>query len=110
MREVIEVSKQLSMTIAGAKRFFAVMDDIPTVIENGSSPVTISNAPTIEVSDVWFRYGEPISYVLKGGNFSIPSGSTVAIVGMTGAKIDDPYPSHDAVVGSGERGYPSGRA
>ncbi|PKL60550.1 MAG: ABC transporter ATP-binding protein [Methanomicrobiales archaeon HGW-Methanomicrobiales-4] len=85
MREVIEVSKQLSMTIAGAKRFFAVMDDIPAVLENGSPAVIMSGAPTLEVSDVWFRYGEQEPYVLKGASFSIPSGSTAAIVGMTGA-------------------------
>lgn len=85
MREVIEVSKQLSMTIAGAKRFFTVMDDIPAVLENGSPKVTISSTPSLEVSDLWFRYGEQEPYVLKGTSFSIPSGSTAAIVGMTGA-------------------------
>ncbi|HWQ66683.1 MAG TPA: ABC transporter ATP-binding protein [Methanospirillum sp.] len=85
MREVIEVSKQLSMTIAGAKRFFAVTDDIPVVQENGSPKVAISSTPSLEVSDVWFRYGEQEPYVLKGASFSIPSGSTAAIVGMTGA-------------------------
>lgn len=85
MREVVEVSKQLSMTIAGAKRFFTVMDDTPVVSENGTPSVTISTAPTLEVSDIWFRYGETEPYVLKGVSFSIPSGTTAAIVGMTGA-------------------------
>ncbi|NLV28355.1 MAG: ABC transporter ATP-binding protein [Methanomicrobiales archaeon] len=85
MKEVVEVSKQLSMTIAGAKRFFAVMDDTPVVSENGTPSVTISTAPTLEVSDIWFRYGKTEPYVLKGVLFSIPSGTTAAIVGMTGA-------------------------
>ncbi len=85
MKDVIEVSKQLSMTIAGAKRFFAIMDDIPVVQESGSSKISLSGAPTLEVSDVWFRYGKQEPYVLKGVNFFIPSGCTAAIVGMTGA-------------------------
>lgn len=85
MREVIEVSKQLSMTIAGAKRFFAVMDDIPVVEENGTEPKTLSSAPSLDVSDLWFRYGPHEPHVLKGVSFTIPSGCTAAIVGLTGA-------------------------
>ncbi|ABD39965.1 ABC transporter related protein [Methanospirillum hungatei JF-1] len=84
-REVVEVSKQLSMTIAGAKRFFEIMDDIPVVQENGSPAVALSAVPEIEVSNVWFRYGESEPYVLKGVSFTIPSGCTAAIVGLTGA-------------------------
>jgi ATP-binding cassette subfamily B protein len=85
MREVVEVSKQLSMTVAGAKRFFTVMDDIPSVQENGSPVVMLSSVPAISVSDLWFRYGEQEPYVLNGVSFTVPSGCTAAIVGMTGA-------------------------
>ena len=85
IREVIEVSKQLTMTFAGAKRFFDVMDDIPTVTENGSYKSIVNLVPSLEVNNLWFKYGKDEPYVLKGVNFSIPSGSTAAIVGMTGA-------------------------
>ncbi len=85
IREIIEVSKQLSMTIAGAKRFFTIMDDLPVVDENDAKDIKISKTPNIEVSDLWFKYGENEPDILKGVNFSIPSGCTVAIVGMTGA-------------------------
>jgi ATP-binding cassette, subfamily C, bacterial CydC len=85
IREIVDISTYLSMTIAGAKRFFAVMDELPVVEENGLSDAKISSVPRIDVSDVWFKYGEYESYVLKGINFSIPSGQTVAVVGMTGA-------------------------
>jgi ABC-type transport system involved in cytochrome bd biosynthesis fused ATPase/permease subunit len=76
MRDVVEVSKQLSMTIAGAKRFFCHQwMDIPAVQENGSPAGIISSSPTLEVSDVWFRYGESEPYVLKGISITIPSGA-----------------------------------
>ena len=45
----------------------------------------MSAVPEIEVSNVWFRYGESEPYVLKGVSFTIPSGCTAAIVGLTGA-------------------------
>jgi len=85
MKEVIEVSKQLSMTIAGSKRFFAIMDDTPVVQETKKPEFTLSPVPSLQVSDLWFRYGETEPYVLKGISFTVPSGCTAAIVGMTGA-------------------------
>nr|WP_319540706.1 ABC transporter ATP-binding protein [uncultured Methanospirillum sp.] len=85
LKEVIEVSKQLSMTIAGSKRFFAIMDDTPVVQETEVSEIRLSSVPSFEVSDLWFRYGESEPSVLKGISFQVPSGCTAAIVGMTGA-------------------------
>ena len=61
------------------------MDNIPSVSENGSPVVTFASAPAIDVTDVWFKYGDQESYVLQGIRFSIPPGNTTAIVGMTGA-------------------------
>jgi len=40
--------------------------------------------PTIEVSNLRFRYGEQEPYVLDGVNFRITSGESVAIVGASG--------------------------
>ncbi|MDR0839114.1 MAG: ABC transporter ATP-binding protein/permease [Oscillospiraceae bacterium] len=39
----------------------------------------------IEFRDVWFRYPGSEKYVLRGFNLTVPRGSTVAIVGETGA-------------------------
>jgi ATP-binding cassette subfamily B protein len=39
----------------------------------------------IELRDVWFRYGETHSWVLRGVDLTIPSGATVALVGPNGA-------------------------
>lgn len=40
--------------------------------------------PTIEVSNLRFRYGEQEPYVLDGVNFRITSGESVAIIGASG--------------------------
>jgi ATP-binding cassette subfamily B protein len=39
----------------------------------------------IEFEDVWFRYPDSDTYVLEGFSLKIPAGTTVAIVGETGA-------------------------
>ncbi|WP_239090680.1 ABC transporter ATP-binding protein [Asanoa iriomotensis] len=39
----------------------------------------------IEVRDVWFRYSDEHPWILRGVSFTIPSGTTVALVGRNGA-------------------------
>ncbi|WP_214416178.1 ABC transporter ATP-binding protein [Sphaerisporangium fuscum] len=39
----------------------------------------------IELRDVWFRYSEEHPWILRGVNLFIPSGGTVALVGVNGA-------------------------
>ena len=39
----------------------------------------------VEFKDVWFRYPDGTDYVLENFNLKIPAGTTVAIVGETGA-------------------------
>lgn len=85
IKDVIEVSKQLSLTLAGARRFFDVMDDIPAVTDKETNKSILSAQPSLEVNNIWFRYSKTDPYVLKGVNFSLPSGSITAVVGITGA-------------------------
>jgi ABC-type multidrug transport system fused ATPase/permease subunit len=40
---------------------------------------------SLEVKDLWFRYGSELPWILKGVNFQIRSGEKVGIVGRTGA-------------------------
>ncbi|MCM2394184.1 ABC transporter ATP-binding protein [Streptomyces albipurpureus] len=39
----------------------------------------------IEFDDVWFRYGEAAPWVLRGVSFTLPHGSSLALVGLNGA-------------------------
>jgi ATP-binding cassette subfamily B protein len=40
---------------------------------------------SIELRDVWFRYGDDQPWVLRGVTLTIPRGATVALVGLNGA-------------------------
>ncbi|GAA0341538.1 ABC transporter ATP-binding protein/permease [Actinoallomurus spadix] len=42
-------------------------------------------AHSIELRDVWFRYGEDAPWVLRGLNLTIPHGTSLAVVGLNGA-------------------------
>jgi ATP-binding cassette subfamily B protein len=82
---VVEISKQLSQTFAGAGRLFMIFDEEPEVSENPAAYSGGSPEPSLSFKDVAFRYasGEPL--VLEGLNFEVPAGSSVALVGMSGA-------------------------
>jgi len=54
-------------------------DDLPA--GHGMPP----RPATIELRDVWFRYGEDGPWVLRGVNLTIPAGAAVGLVGVNGA-------------------------
>ncbi len=85
LRVIADKFNVLQMGMVAAERVFKVMDnpdemppDSPDCIDAG---VLEGN---IDFKDVWFAYKED-QYVLKGINFSIQSGQTVALVGHTGS-------------------------
>ncbi|GAA2282841.1 ABC transporter ATP-binding protein [Nonomuraea roseoviolacea subsp. roseoviolacea] len=59
-----------------------VRDDLPAP----SRPRELAPlARSIELRDVWFRYGEDSPWVLRGLNLTIPHGTSLAVVGLNGA-------------------------
>lgn len=85
LRVIADKFNVLQMGMVAAERVFKVMDnpdemppDSPDCFDAG---VLEGN---IDFKDVWFAYKED-QYVLKGINFSIHSGQTVALVGHTGS-------------------------
>jgi len=73
----------LQMGMVGSSRVFKVLDTTEQ-IENNTKIVEKEFKGDIAFKDVWFAYNEP-TYVLKGINFSLSPGETVAFVGATGA-------------------------
>ena len=73
----------LQMGMVGSSRVFKVLDT-KEQIENNTKIVEKEFKGDIAFKDVWFAYNEP-TYVLKGINFSLSPGETVAFVGATGA-------------------------
>lgn len=85
MTNIIDVSKQFSLTFAGAKRLYDLMDLEPHVLEPADPQTPELLTPSLSVEGVAFRYREGDSFVLQDIEFEVPVGQTVAIVGMTGA-------------------------
>ena len=73
----------LQMGMVGSSRVFKVLDT-KEQIENNAKVVEKEFKGDIAFKDVWFAYNEP-TYVLKGINFSLSPGETIAFVGATGA-------------------------
>ena len=73
----------LQMGMVGSSRVFKVLDT-KEQIENNGEVVSKEFKGDIAFKDVWFAYNEP-TFVLKGINFSLSPGETIAFVGATGA-------------------------
>lgn len=82
---VVEISKQLSQTFAGARRLFMIFDEEPEVCETPAAYSGTPPEPSLSFKDVDFRYAPGEPPVLEGLNFEVPAGSSVALVGMSGA-------------------------
>jgi ABC-type multidrug transport system fused ATPase/permease subunit len=85
MANIVEISKQFSLTFAGAKRLYELMDLTPSVQEPDKPVHPVSLEPSLLVENVSFRYNPQESLVLQDISFRVSAGKTVAIVGMTGA-------------------------
>ena len=73
----------LQMGIVSAERVFKVLDTHENIVDTGVSEFKgVMNQ--IEFKNIWFAYRED-HFVLKNVSFKINAGSTVALVGATGA-------------------------
>jgi ATP-binding cassette subfamily B multidrug efflux pump len=85
IRDLSDKFNTLQSALASSERIFNVMDTKNTVIE-AENPVTLEKVNgNIEFKNVSFRYAKNEDYVIKDINFSVKAGSTVAVVGATGA-------------------------
>ena len=83
IRELADKFNTLQMGMVGADRIFTVLDTREEEEDNGN---IISDKITgeIEFKNVWFAYNEE-KWVIKGINFKVNPGETLALVGATGA-------------------------
>lgn len=98
LMSVVETSKQLSQTFAGARRLYKLIDEQPTVRDEPErfSPSeseafqeregeSKSQEPSFAFENVSFGYSPTEPQILSDLSFRVPAGSTVAMVGMSGA-------------------------
>jgi ATP-binding cassette subfamily B protein len=83
IRELADKFNTLQMGIVSTERVFKIMDEPETEKNDGRyCPERIKGE--IEFRNVWFAY-EGEQYVLKDVSFKVPAGTSLAIVGATGA-------------------------
>ena len=72
---------------AAARRLFELTDAEPAVAEHpvGSRTTPTSADHTIEIRDLWFRYGPDEPWALDGLSLTVPSGGSLAVVGPSGS-------------------------
>ncbi|GBE30485.1 putative ABC transporter ATP-binding protein [bacterium BMS3Bbin04] len=85
IRELAEKWNIFQSGMASAERVFDLLDTEPAIVES-SSPISLpALSGHIEFEDVHFSYNDYGEEVLKGIDFIIEPGETIALVGATGA-------------------------
>ncbi len=80
--EIGQAGRQLADTIASTRRLHVVESE-PEPITDGDQPVP--DAPLVRFDDVRFAYPGRAAAALNGVSFTVQPGSTVAVVGSSGA-------------------------
>lgn len=83
LRKMADVFGSLQAGIVGADRVFPLIDQTPRVRDPASPRDLPAKGLSIEFENVHFSY-EPGREVIRGVSFSIPAGSSLAIVGPNG--------------------------
>lgn len=83
IRMLADKFNTLQMGLVAAERVFTLVDREDR-IENSGSIKTEKLRGEVEFSGVWFAYNHP-EWVIKGLDFRIEPGTTIAIVGSTGS-------------------------
>ena len=79
-----EAARKLNASIKAGERIFEVIgEDRQEYLP--ASTAEISESFSVEISNLWMRYGQADPYVLSDVNLVIPEGGRVAIVGPSGA-------------------------
>lgn len=78
------VYREIKSSLANISRMFALLDNQPTVVDIEDAPELKVPHAAISFNDVMFSY-RPDRDILRGVNFSIKPGQTLAVVGASGA-------------------------
>ena len=97
IQQIARIAAEFIATSANIERVFDLLEQEPDIVD---SPEVIAKYGTvfhpkrenwepiigdIEFKNVWFQYPDGYEYVLQDFSLKIPAGTTVAIVGETGA-------------------------
>jgi len=83
--EIAQVGRQLADTLGAARRLHAI-DNEPVLVKDGRGVrENVPGAPALEMTNVSFVYPGRTRPALADVSFTVPAGSTVALVGPSGA-------------------------
>jgi ATP-binding cassette, subfamily B, bacterial len=83
--EIANVSRQLADTIASTRRYFAVQREMPAVTDGPLHPLAPVGGSAIRFEGVSFSYPGARRPALSDIRLEVPAGSTMALVGPSGA-------------------------
>ncbi|NGX50470.1 MAG: Lipid A export ATP-binding/permease protein MsbA [Chlamydiae bacterium] len=82
VKKFAEENSNIQKGVVAAERMYEVLNLKPQIIDHPHAIKLESFERALEFKDVWFRYEE--NWILKGLNFTVNKGETVALVGGTG--------------------------
>ena len=85
IRSLATINMLFNQGAVGAKRVFHILDAEPTIKEDNSSSSLNIKKGGIKFKEVSFSYANTKEQAIKNINFSVEGGTTVALVGHSGA-------------------------
>ncbi len=85
IRSLATINMLFNQGAVGAERVFNVLDAEPDIKEISSAPILNIKKGSIKFDDVTFSYINTEEKAIKNINFSVEGGTTVALVGHSGA-------------------------
>jgi ABC-type multidrug transport system fused ATPase/permease subunit len=76
---------KLRRNLARAEGLFKILDRTPTLVDVRDPHLLRSLSSSVEFRHVGFRYPDSEDWTLQDVNFTVPAGSTVALIGRSGA-------------------------
>ena len=83
--EIAQVGRQLADTIASTRRLYVVESEPVTITDGPEVPEAHAGGSAVAFADVWFTYPDRALPALADVSFDVPAGTTVALVGPSGA-------------------------
>ncbi len=83
--EIAQVGRQLADTIASTRRLHVVQAEPVRIVDGPQTPSPVQGGSAIRFEDVTFAYQDRQTPALQRVNFAIRPGTTVALVGASGA-------------------------